>query len=86
MESNACGEEFRGQLLLECDDVEFLREQVTHLYGLLDDIDTASDVFKPCDRNEGSFKAYYEYALKTQARKNTKLVSDGHRLYLRKDG
>ena len=38
------------------------REVAKALWGLLDDIDTASDMFKP--RDEASYKAFYEYAMK----------------------
>jgi hypothetical protein len=82
MALNASARSTYGQPLSECEDVQFLREQVEHLYQLLDDIDTASDMFKPCDSNEGSFEAFYKYAMRRQAAKSYKLESDGYKLHL----
>lgn len=82
MALNASAGSTYGQPLSECEDVKFLREQVKHLYQVLDDIDTASDMFKPCDANKGSFEAFYKYAMRQQARKNDKLESDGYDLHL----
>ena len=48
------------------------------LWGLLDDIDTASDMFKP--RDENSYKAFYNYAMKKQAERHKYLESDGYTL------
>jgi hypothetical protein len=82
MALNASAGSTYGQPLSECEDVQFLRGQVEHLYQLLDDIDTASDMFKPCDSNKGSFEAFYEYAMRRQAAKSDKLESDGYKLHL----
>lgn len=44
---------------------------VTELWDLLDDIDTASDMFKPCETNGfNSYENFYRYAMKK------KLASD----------
>ena len=37
------------------------KEIAEELWSLLDDIDTASDMFKPCTLD--SYKAFYEYAM-----------------------
>jgi hypothetical protein len=71
-----------GKPLSECNDIDFLRGEVEHLYQLLDDIDTASDMFKPCDSNKGSFEGFYNYAMRRQAHKSDCLESDGYKLYL----
>lgn len=81
MALNASADDPSGTLLRECDDLEFLRGQVEHLYKLLDDIDTASDMFKPCDSNEGSFEAFYNYAMRRQRAKTEGLESDGYKLF-----
>lgn len=49
------------------------------LWCLLDDIDTASDMFKPSD--ERSAMAFYKYAMKKQAERHKYLRSDGYNLY-----
>lgn len=36
-----------------------MREIAEHLWTILDDIDTASDIFKPCDSNPDSYKKFY---------------------------
>jgi len=46
------------------------------LWGLLDDIDTASDMFKPSD--EKSYKAFYDYVMKKQDERHKYLRSDGY--------
>jgi hypothetical protein len=48
------------------------------LWILLDDIDTASDVFKP--DNLESYKAFYDYAMKKQGERHKYLISDGYNL------
>jgi hypothetical protein len=71
-----------GQLLSKCEDVAFLRSQVEHLYQVLDDIDTASDMFKPRLDDPQTLDNYYRFTDKQQQRKSEKLVSDGYKLYL----
>lgn len=46
------------------------------LWALLDDVDTASDLFKP----EPS--PYVDYVQAKQAERHRHLVTDGHRLYV----
>jgi hypothetical protein len=79
--SSIAPEPVDGQLLSECNDVDFLRAQVGHLYQVLDDISSGSDTFKPCDSNEGGYKAFYEFAIRLQAKKNHNLASDGYKLH-----
>lgn len=50
------------------------------LWGLLDDIDSASDVFKPS--SEKGYKSFYEYALNKSANRHKYLRSDGYKLEL----
>lgn len=59
---------------------EECREIAKALWGLLDDIDTASDMFKPSDLN--SYKAFYNYARKKAEERGECLESDGYKLYL----
>ena len=56
------------------------REIAKFLWGLLDDIDTASDVFKPSCLK--SYKAFYEYAMKRAEKRSVCLESDGFSLYI----
>lgn len=53
------------------------------LWGLLDDIDTAGDIFKPIDLK--SFKAYEKYVDSRQRERMLVLESDGYNLFLPKD-
>jgi len=55
------------------------REMAEKLWDLLDDIDTASDMFKPQD--EKSAMAFYKYAMLKQAERHKYLKSDGYKLY-----
>ena len=71
-----------GEPLESIDDVEQLQSMVERLWSLLDDIDTASDMFKPCPQNEGSFEEFYRYAMQRQAARRAVLVSDGYNLFL----
>ena len=50
------------------------------LWGLLDDIDTASDMFKPSD--DTSFRAYWHYACRKVAERFIHLESDGYDLFI----
>lgn len=49
------------------------------LWSLLDDIDTASDIFKPSD--EISYKAFYQYAMKQASKRFIHLESDGYNIF-----
>ena len=55
------------------------REMAEKLWDLLDDIDTASDMFKPQD--EKSAMAFYKYTMTKQAERHKYLKSDGYKLY-----
>lgn len=55
------------------------REMAEKLWCLLDDIDTASDMFKPQD--EKSAMAFYKYVMKKQEERHKYLKSDGYKLY-----
>lgn len=55
------------------------REIAEKLWNLLDDIDTASDIFKP--QNEKSAMAFYKYVMSKQTERHKYLKSDGYRLY-----
>jgi hypothetical protein len=51
------------------------------LWKLLDDIDTASDMFKPCEENGiKSFQKFYTYSLKKSAERFKVYGSDGYNL------
>jgi len=66
--------------LAEAEDVERLREIAANLWELLDDIDTASDMFKPAD--EAGYRRFYEYAMKKTEARHATVTSDGYDLYL----
>ncbi len=54
----------------------------TELWDLLDDIDTLSDMFKPCENNGiNSYKIFYKYAMKKSSERHKLLKSDGYKLY-----
>jgi hypothetical protein len=58
------------------------RERVEKLWELLDDIDTASDIFKPCESNGiKSFEKFYTYVMSKVAKRFDVLKSDGYKLY-----
>jgi len=58
------------------------REIAEKLWSLLDDIDTASDMFKPCERNGiKSYENFYSYSLKKANKRFELLKSDGYKLY-----
>ena len=62
------------------------KEIATELWGLLDDIDTASDMFKPCENNGiKSYENFYKYAMKKSEKRHKLLKSDGHKLYLKEE-
>ncbi len=47
------------------------------LWRLLDDIDTASDMFKPCDENRiESYKNFYKYVMDKQDKRWTFMITD----------
>lgn len=58
------------------------REIAEKLWQLLDDIDTASDMFKPCESNGiKSFENFYTYSLKKASKRFDYLKSDGFKNY-----
>lgn len=66
-------------LLRECEDAEYLRKVVRHLYGLLDSIDSADDAAKSNDAK------YRKWVQSLQAQKNESGVSsDGYTLFIEK--
>jgi hypothetical protein len=69
-----------GTSLADCNDIEKLRTIAEKLWSLLDDIDTASDMFKPSDL--AGYKQFYGYAMKKAADRGKQLESDGYHLYL----
>lgn len=69
-----------GSPLAKVDDMERLREIAATLWELLDDIDTASDIFKPSD--ETGYRHFYEYAMKKSEARHATVTSDGYDLYL----
>lgn len=69
-----------GIPLTECNDISKLQIVAEKLWSLLDDIDTASDMFKPSD--EDSYRRFYEYTMNKILLRGKQLESDGHILYL----
>lgn len=60
---------------------EYQYKKISHkLWDLLDDIDTASDMFKPSVENENSYKLFYEYAMRKSEERHIYLTSDGYKL------
>ena len=56
-----------------------MRVIAEELWSLLDDISTASDVFKP--HNENSYAAFYSYAMKKVSERSKHLESDGYNIF-----
>lgn len=75
--------EYNGSpIALNCKDVDFTRlkevpeESIeAKLYSLLDDIDTATDIYKP------EMKGFTGYALKKIRESHKLIISDGYKLY-----
>ena len=58
------------------------KEIAEKLWDILDNIDTASDMFKPCENNGiKSYNNFYEYAMKQTVERHKLLKSDGYKLY-----
>jgi hypothetical protein len=72
-----------GTSLTACNDIEKLRTIAEKLWSLLDDIDTASDMFKPSD--EVGYRKFYEYTMRRVGERQAILVSDGYDLFLPND-
>ena len=73
----------QGCKLDACNDTERLREVAMYLWKLLDDIDTAGDMFKP--NCIDSFKSYEAYVNKKQALRFQHITSDGYDLFMTKE-
>lgn len=69
-----------GIPLSKCEDVETLRAAADKLWTLLDDIDTACDMFKPAD--EVGYQKFYKYTMRRVAERQAILASDGYDLFL----
>lgn len=81
MKRNAIGADINpGEPLERCCNAVKLRSIAASLWKLLDDIDTASDAFKP--REEESYKAFYKFAMKTCESRVKHICSDGYKLFL----
>jgi len=62
--------------LEDCEDVKFLQKQIEELWGILDDIDTISDMVKSDD------KAYRELVERKQRERwDSGIESDGYILF-----
>ncbi len=58
------------------------KEIAIKLWDLLDDIDTASDIFKPSRTNGiNSYHQFYEYVMKKSEERHKFMKSDGYELY-----
>ena len=79
-DSPSRSKELFGSPLVEVADVDRLREIAAALWELLDDIDTASDMFKPSD--EVGYRRFYKYAMKKSEARYEQVTSDGYDLYL----
>ena len=66
--------------LTKCDDLETLKSAADKLWTLLDDIDTACDMFKPSD--EEGYRKFYEYTMRRVMERHAILASDGYNLFL----
>jgi len=56
-----------------------MKEKAIKLWELLDDIDTASDLFKPNDLK--SYEVYYKYITKKYQERFKIFTSDGYNLF-----
>jgi len=61
------------------------REIADKLWCILDDIDSASDMFKPSDKNPGSYERFYNYVMKKHRKRFDYLASDGYDLYTKSE-
>jgi hypothetical protein len=73
-----------GTKLVEIEDAPHLQVVADKLWSLLDDIDTASDMFKPTDL-EG-YQAFYKYTMRRVAERFKHLEGDGYDLFLPTEG
>jgi len=56
-----------------------MKEKTIKLWKLLDDIDTATDLFSLHDLK--SYEAYYKYVTKKQQERHKIFISDGYNLF-----
>jgi hypothetical protein len=68
------------KLISEVTDIATLRKIAIALWSLLDDIDTASDMFKP-DNLEG-YKTFYNYVMRKAEERHKHMTSDGYELFV----
>jgi len=74
--------ELELKLMKELTEAHKYKEMSYKLWDLLDDIDTASDMFKPCEENGiNSFKKFYKYSMNRSGRRFNFLRSDGFDLF-----
>lgn len=62
------------------EDVGYLQKASGSLWQILDDISTASDMFKPND--EAGYKKFYEFAMKNVEKRHKWFTSDGYDLFI----
>lgn len=62
----------------DCEDYIFLRGEVMRLWSLLDDIDTAGDMFKP------EINSYFRYVNDKAQERFNHIISDGYTLFREK--
>ena len=64
----------------KCDDVNTLRNIAITLWDLLDDVDTAGDIFKP--NNPKTYRAYFNHVCNKTDKRYLSMVTDGYELFL----
>jgi len=70
------------RLMKELTESNKYKEMSYKLWDLLDDIDTASDMFKPCEENGfSSYNNFYKYSLNKSKKRFELLKSDGYKLH-----
>lgn len=70
--------EWAGELTIGATEKEY-RKIAEDLWQLLDDIDTASDIFKPSENNGiESYKNFYSYVMKKHTERFKMLTNDNH--------
>lgn len=77
---NDNGIEWTGELTIGATEKEY-RYIAEELWQLLDDIDTASDIFKPSENNGiESYKNFYKYVMEKHAERFKMLINDKNKL------
>jgi len=71
-----------GTPLKDVTDAEQLRNIAEKLWQLLDDIDTAGDIFKPTEDRPKSAMNFFRYSLRKCEERGKELESDGYTLFL----